>query len=808
MQPARLALLAIVLLSALPRLALLGGADSMWHPDEFYFVYKPLGFFGGDLNPHLFNYPSLLFYLTALLYALAFAQQNLFGAGLSLEQWALYHYFWHPEELLPLARLLTLSFALGTIYLTAIITEKLTDTRSGLIAALLASLSVIHLRQSPLAAVDLTMCFWVLATLYFALRIVEKDRFQFYVLAGLCTGLAASSKYPGGLAAAAVLAAHILAQRNEPLSARTIAARLVDRRLWLAGFSSILIFACTSPYVFLDFSTFWQYFARELAHAAEGHGADLGSGWWYHIKVTLRYSLGWLGLAGLATGLFICLKKPTRSTWVLLCLFFVFYLAIGSSRTVFVRYALPLCLLQAIFCALSLYHIRRWRFSLALLLLLTIEPLYGSYRLVQIAGSEDTRLAARRWIEKNLPAGTTLCNFGGWYGDVPLRTYEQIWWQLWNYENAYAQQKNGANDPTSIPRPLSDQLGFLAETRPHSPYYSYIIDSGNHPDERGSTRAIGDHDCDCVVLHRHPLSYSTIDSTFYTELKKRGTLLASFVPTGLAASDPAYDPIDAYYVPIGHFGALKTPGPEIEIWRVKERTSNSPPSSARALLAQAYAIGSSVRLVQSRPGEAYSMSTRALSLDANNSEALLTRALLYKEKGDGKEALRLLKAALKQDPQHATVLYNLGVLAAQTAELKTAAHAFTRFIALRPDYARAYYELGVIYYRQRQYQQALTISKEGMALDGDDPGFYYNMALAYVGLDRSEQAITVLEQRLTRAPRDANAHFLLGNTHAALSHRHPVLSHRTTARAHYEKMLDLDPAHPRATGIRRLLQSF
>ena len=70
-----------------------------------------------------------------------------------------------------------------------------------------------------------------------------------------------------------------------------------------------------------------------------------------------------------------------------------------------------------------------------------------------------------------------------------------------------------------------------------------------------------------------------------------------------------------------------------------------------------------------------------------------------------------------------------------------------------------------------------------------------------VGLDRSEQAITVLEQRLTRAPRDANAHFLLGNTHAALSHR-------ANARAHYEKMLDLDPAHPRATGTRRLLQSF
>ena len=36
----------IVLLVAIPRPALFGGAESISHPEEFYFVYKPLGFFG------------------------------------------------------------------------------------------------------------------------------------------------------------------------------------------------------------------------------------------------------------------------------------------------------------------------------------------------------------------------------------------------------------------------------------------------------------------------------------------------------------------------------------------------------------------------------------------------------------------------------------------------------------------------------------------------------------------------------------------------------------------------------------------
>jgi tetratricopeptide (TPR) repeat protein/4-amino-4-deoxy-L-arabinose transferase-like glycosyltransferase len=799
MPPARFALIIIVLLAALPRVLMLGGVDSIWHPDEFYFVYKPLGFFGGDLNPHLFNYPSLSFYLTALLYGVVFVWQQLFGAGMSLDEWVLYHYFWHPEELLPLARFLALSFALGTIYLTGLIAEKLTDARTGLVAALLASLSIIHLRQSPLAAVDLPMCFWLLAALYFSLRLVEENRLRFYLLAGICTGLAASSKYPGALVGAAVFSAHILGATA--LSLRALAARFAAGRLWLAALVSLLSFVCTSPYVLIDFATFWQYFARELAHAASGHGADLGTGWWYHLATTLRYNLGWLGLVGLAAGLCVVLKRPTRLTWVLLATWLVFYLAIGSSRTVFVRYALPLCLLQAIFCALVFYHLGRWRWSLLLLSLLLVEPLYASQRLVQIVSGQDTRLQARRWIEEHVPAGSTLCNFGGWYGDVPLRTFEQVWWQLWNYENAYPELAKSAKADSRLPRALLAQLDFLEDTRPRAPYYSYIIDSGNHPDERGSLRAIGDHDCDCVVLHRHPLSYSSIDSTFYTALKERGTLLASFVPTGLAAAHPTYDPIDAYYVPIGDFGELKMPGPAVEIWRLKPEEIGNYPRSASQLFAQGYAIGSSVRLVQKRPAEAYAMNTRALALDAANGEALLTRALLYREKGDRQEAMRLLRAVLEREPQQATALYNLALLAEQGAELNAAADAFTRFIALRPDYAPAYRELGVVRYRQRQYQQALEMAERGLALAPDEPGFYYNMALAHIGLGQTERAVSILERRLQDAPRDAHAHFLLGNSYAALGRRN-------SARLHYEQMLELDPAHPRAPSIRLLLQSF
>ena len=49
------------------------GLPSWLHPDEFSFVFIPLNFFSGDLNPHFFTYPTFHYYLLALVYLVHFA---------------------------------------------------------------------------------------------------------------------------------------------------------------------------------------------------------------------------------------------------------------------------------------------------------------------------------------------------------------------------------------------------------------------------------------------------------------------------------------------------------------------------------------------------------------------------------------------------------------------------------------------------------------------------------------------------------------------------------------------------------------
>ena len=72
----------ILLLAAGLRLWALGfGLPSWFHPDDYSFVFFPLQFFSGDLNPHFFTYPTFHYYLLSLLYGLYFCLQKFFGAG-------------------------------------------------------------------------------------------------------------------------------------------------------------------------------------------------------------------------------------------------------------------------------------------------------------------------------------------------------------------------------------------------------------------------------------------------------------------------------------------------------------------------------------------------------------------------------------------------------------------------------------------------------------------------------------------------------------------------------------------------------
>src|SRR5262245_35362895 len=75
------------------------------------------------------------------------------------------------------------------------IARRIGGRAAGLIAALLLTSAVIHLRESHFFTVDISMVFFSSVAWLFALRIAERGRLRDYVFAGAAMGAAIACKY-------------------------------------------------------------------------------------------------------------------------------------------------------------------------------------------------------------------------------------------------------------------------------------------------------------------------------------------------------------------------------------------------------------------------------------------------------------------------------------------------------------------------------------------------------------------------------------------------------------------------------------
>jgi len=431
-------------------------------------------------------------------------------------------------------------------------------------------------------------------------------------------------------------------------------------------------FFILTPYTFLDYAVFAGHFSREVSHLQQGHGQELGLGWWYYLRETLPAGLGWAGVVLMAYGAFAA--WPSREGRVLLATFAGYYLVMGSGQLVFVRYALPLLVIGAILAGGAVARVGRpWRY--ALLLVGLIEPLHASVRIAELQAAGDTRSAAKSWVETRLPAGSTCCNFGGWAGDVSVRTIEGLWGRISEYERLWGREK------------MDEVRSFIVETGPRSPFYSYAIHYGNRQHNAGSMDVVRKFDCPYVILHRHALVYSTIDTAFAQSLAVRGELITRFSP-GSDMMSARYDPIDAYYLPIGSFGELEKMGPEIEIWRIGPDKPSSWGTLPRAF-AQAYVRGAATRLEGGEIAEALALVERGLALDADCADGYLVSARIMEQAGRDRGAIGFYERVVALKPERSDYWLALANAYSQLGDEDNAQRCYRRVLALEPDHPEA-----------------------------------------------------------------------------------------------------------------------
>lgn len=554
-------------LIALFVLVLLGFALRTWgiafglpntncRPDESTLVHKALSIGGGELNPRFFNYPTFHFYLLTALYGayyLAGSAAGLFAGTADF----LRSFLNDPSPLYLLGRYFTA--ALGAVSLIPVffIGRLLGGPRTGFVGAFFLCLAFLHVRDSHFLTTDIPATAHLLFGALFALLYAKSESIRDLVTASLFVGLSASTKYNAIVLGGPILLISILSRSRGYCQWRRI-----------GGAATILLvaFLSTSPYVILDYQTFLQDIAFERTHFSTGHhgGLDLGSGWAYHLKSTLPIGLGWPLFAAAAVGLGWQLLRGRVEDRALVCGVVTYFVVAGSGRSVFMRYVLPmvpfLCLAGARVVAVATERIR-WPWLCLVTAVLAAPTAVSTMSHNLIIGRQDTRLEAGAWIETNIPSKAKIALVGSDYGYPTLRRSE-----------AWMRERLADLRSAGLP---AKRLQLSLETgQDIQPSYDIVqIESGQSASFSSVWTAfdldrLRSEGIDWVVLQDHPLAYSRIDASITEALKLAASRVALFDPFVHGAAVPRFDPLDAYYVPIDGFSAVRQPGPKLEIWHL------------------------------------------------------------------------------------------------------------------------------------------------------------------------------------------------------------------------------------------------
>ncbi len=728
-----------LLLGALLRVwALNFGLPSWLHPDEFSFVFFPLNFWSGDLNPHFFTYPTLQYYLLSLAYLCYFGVQYVAGSGLSADQFVAFHYFWDRTELLSIARSLSALMGIATVGCTALVARAAYGPRAGVVAAFLMAVCPLHVRQSHLAGVDAALTLWFTGAAWASLRLLRKNSARDYLLAGLLVGLAGATKYPGAMAGTVVLGAHLLAGRGGG-----------DLRLYGAGGAALATFFLCSPYVLLDFEAFRAYFEQQAAHLG-GMGVGAAElGWWYHLHVTLADGVGWpLLILGTVAGFWLARQRGLE-TAVVLVGFLGLFLVVGSGHRLFMRYALPLAPLLIVLAAGLLVRIRGKALAVAVVLV-ALQPFWSSLQQVSLLAGTDTRVEARRWMEANIPAGTPIANFGGWAGDVGVRSFEQLWWEASLFERRFGRER------------LLQALDYLEGLAPGPPYFSYGIQRTNQESAAGSFPEIERLDTPFVVVHRHPLNASSIDSAFALELTLRGRRVFEAKVEGLWSGAVVFDPFDAFYVPVSGAGKLERPGPEIEIWQIPGAPVPEPNAhTVRELFSRAYTRGITETLQRRGLQEANDLLQRASRLDPENPEVYFITGYFAQRANSTTKAIENYGRYLELQPASVAAYNNLATLYEGMGETDRAEARLLDQLHLASWKRSALLALAGFYRRQGEFAKAAqfyTVLTTRFSAYAED---HERLGLTYEELAQPTAAESAYLRALKIDRRRARAHLLL-----------------------------------------------
>ncbi|MBV9310317.1 MAG: glycosyltransferase family 39 protein [Solirubrobacterales bacterium] len=379
------------------------GLPYSYNVDEAtHFVPRAIAFFSHDFNPHYFLNPPAYSYLLHVIFEVWFGSADAVSRGYAADPTAIY----------VVARVVAALLGTIAVWLTYLTGARLISREVGLLAAAIFGLAFLPIFYSHLALNDVPTLAPVALSLYGVVGVLRFGRRRDYLFAGVGIGLAAATKYTGGITIVCLVAAFTWQARGPE---RALAARRFG-----AGLAAALAaFLLANPYAILDFHTFWTGVSSQASLSAGAEPVKLGtpatSGIAYYLW-TFTWGLGWgPTLAAIGGAVLLLARRQIALASVLLPAPIVFIIVMGTQQRFFGRWLMPIFQIVSIVAAYGAVADARWLASarrlpfgaglgLAAVLLLT-QSLVSVLHNDAVLSRPDTRTLARTWMQRNVPAG-------------------------------------------------------------------------------------------------------------------------------------------------------------------------------------------------------------------------------------------------------------------------------------------------------------------------------------------------------------------------------------------------------------------
>ncbi|MEK7806158.1 MAG: DUF2298 domain-containing protein, partial [Chloroflexota bacterium] len=398
------------------------------------------------LNPHWFPLGSILIYILVFFRSIAELFTDLSALDMRF-----------------VGRPLSALADVGSVFLVFALGRRMYGQGVGLLAAALTALAVIHIQNSHFYRPETFSVLFTLATFLAMLRMLERKRLRDSALLGLTLGLALAPKV-SVLPLVAPLALAYLYRVLDSADGRwsSITPGVVQRVLGhaaLAGVVAMAVFFGTAPYALLDFGAF-------IADLASQTNMARRAGLWpftvqyigtspflYQLQQTSVWGLGlplgvvsWLGVPFTAAHALV--RRRTRRADLLLLAWVVpTFVFLESFEVRFLRYVFPLMpflILMGARMMLWLVELLRsfagsasptgasvrrrlpW-LPVGLVALVVGATAFYALAFERVYVRDHPAVTASRWINKNVPSGTSIVSDNHWDEFIPNLHQYNVW---------------------------------------------------------------------------------------------------------------------------------------------------------------------------------------------------------------------------------------------------------------------------------------------------------------------------------------------------------------------------------------------